>query len=89
MNELEQGKEGVFGQAIESLKKGKKVARKGWNGKGMFLTLQAGAEVAGLGIAIEKNFQKGSDMLRKKGYELHSLAIIDSIKNNTITFKHE
>lgn len=26
-----------FGQAIEALKEGKKVARKGWNGKGMFL----------------------------------------------------
>ena len=28
-----------FGQAIEALKKGKKVARKGWNGKGMWLRL--------------------------------------------------
>ena len=26
-----------FGQAIEALKSGKKVARKGWNGKGMFV----------------------------------------------------
>lgn len=26
-----------FGQAIEALKKGKKVRRKGWNGKGMWL----------------------------------------------------
>lgn len=28
-----------FGQAIEALKQGKKVARKGWNGKGQFLYL--------------------------------------------------
>ena len=28
-----------FGQAIEELKKGNRVARKGWNGKGMFLIL--------------------------------------------------
>ena len=28
-----------FGQAIEALKQGKRVARKGWNGKGMFLFL--------------------------------------------------
>ena len=28
-----------FGQAIEALKEGKKVARKGWNGSGMFLFL--------------------------------------------------
>ncbi len=26
-----------FGQALEELKKGEKVARKGWNGKGMFI----------------------------------------------------
>lgn len=29
-----------FGQAIEELKKGNKVARKGWNGKGIFIELQ-------------------------------------------------
>lgn len=28
-----------FGQAIESLKDGKRVAREGWNGKGMWLML--------------------------------------------------
>lgn len=27
----------TFGEALEELKKGKKVARNGWNGKGMFL----------------------------------------------------
>lgn len=30
-----------FGQAIEALKQGKRVARSGWNGKGMWLNLQA------------------------------------------------
>lgn len=29
-----------FGQAIEALKTGSKVARKGWNGKGIFIELQ-------------------------------------------------
>lgn len=29
-----------FGQAIEAIKEGKKVAREGWNGKGMWLNLQ-------------------------------------------------
>ena len=29
--------EQTFGQAIEALKQGKKVARQGWNGKNMFL----------------------------------------------------
>lgn len=31
-----------FGQALEFLKSGEKVARVGWNGKGMFLFLQKG-----------------------------------------------
>lgn len=30
----------TFGQAIEAMKQGKKVARRGWNGKGMFLWLK-------------------------------------------------
>lgn len=42
---LHEGEEGTFGQAIESLKLGKKVARKGWNGKGMFLWLKPGTMV--------------------------------------------
>lgn len=34
-----------FGKAIEALKKGKKVARKGWNGKGMYLWLMPATSV--------------------------------------------
>lgn len=30
----------LFGHAIEALKAGKKIARNGWNGKGMYLELQ-------------------------------------------------
>lgn len=29
-----------FGQALEALKVGRRVAREGWNGKGMWLALQ-------------------------------------------------
>jgi hypothetical protein len=36
-----------FGMAIVALKRGNCVARKGWNGKGMFLTLQEGSVVSG------------------------------------------
>ena len=32
-----------FGKALEALKEGKKVARSGWNGKGMFLFLVQGS----------------------------------------------
>lgn len=52
--------EEVFGfdRAINLLKNGMKVARKGWNGKGMFLTLQKGSEVDGFLMRNEnaKNF---------------------------------
>ena len=34
-----------FGHAVELLKQGKRVARKGWNGKGMFLLLISGETV--------------------------------------------
>jgi hypothetical protein len=36
-----------FSEALYALKRGAKIARSGWNGKGMFLTLQNGSEVAG------------------------------------------
>jgi len=35
----------TFSEAIEALKQGKKVARKGWNGKGMWLIYVPGNEV--------------------------------------------
>lgn len=41
-----------FGQALEALKSGKKVARAGWNGKGMWLTYQKAYPD---GIAINAN----------------------------------
>ena len=52
------------------------------------LVLQAGAQVAGIGIAIEKGFQDGGRLIREKGYQVESLAIVDAMdaKNGTITF---
>ena len=49
----------------------------------------ADATVEGLGIAIEKGFQKGGKRIRNLGYYLESLAIIDSMdeKTGTITFR--
>lgn len=43
------------------------------------LCKQAGATVEGVGIAVEKGFQHGGDDLRKAGFELHSLAIVDAM----------
>lgn len=40
---------------------------------------QSGATVEGIGIAIEKGFQAGGQMFRNLGYQLESLAIVDSM----------
>lgn len=49
---------------------------------------QAGATVAGIGIAIEKAYQGGGDDLRAKGYRIESLASIDSMDENGIVFRN-
>lgn len=51
---------------------------------------QAGAKLAGVGIAIEKGFQNGGEILRDKGVRVESLAIISSMDEKTgkIEFKH-
>lgn len=41
---------------------------------------QAGATVAGIGIAIEKGFQPGGQFIRNMGYHLESLAIVESME---------
>lgn len=43
----------------------------------------AGAEVAGIGIVIEKGFQPGGQKLREQGYHLESLAIVDGMDAET------
>ncbi len=48
---------------------------------------QAGAQVSGIGIVIEKGFQPGGERLREKGYNLQSLAIVDSMENCAIKFR--
>lgn len=53
------------------------------------LVSQAGAEVVGIGIAIEKGFQDGGKKIREKGCRLESLAIVESMDCRTgeITFR--
>lgn len=43
----------------------------------------AGATVEGVGIAVEKGFQKGGDMIRSKGVRVESLAIVESMDAQT------
>lgn len=53
------------------------------------ITRQAGADVCGIGIAIEKGFQNGGALIRQQGFDLQSIAIIESMDstNHTIKFK--
>lgn len=50
---------------------------------------KAGASVEGVGIAVEKGFQKGGDLIRSKGICVESLAIVESMDDKTgeITFR--
>ena len=50
---------------------------------------QAGAEILGIGIAVEKGFQPGGQRMRDAGYDLHSLAIIDKADENGIVFRDQ
>lgn len=43
----------------------------------------AGATVEGIGIAIEKGFQNGGEIIRAKGLHLESLAIVESMNSET------
>ena len=55
------------------------------------IVTSAGANVAGIGIVIEKGFQTGGQIIRNLGYHLESLAIVDSMDaaTGTITFRQE
>lgn len=50
---------------------------------------KAGASVEGVGIAVEKGFQEGGDLIRSKGIRVESLAIVESMDDKTgeITFR--
>lgn len=47
---------------------------------------QAGATIAGVGIAIEKVFQGGGPKYREKGYHIYSQAMIDHFTEDSVVF---
>ena len=55
------------------------------------LVRSAGATVEGVGIAIEKGFQQGGQILREKGLHVESLAIVESMNHETgeIVFREQ
>ena len=53
----------------------------------MDIISQAKATLIGCAIAIEKGFQGGGDELRAKGIRVDSLAIIESMTENSLSFR--
>lgn len=55
------------------------------------ITEMSGAKVAGIGIVIEKGFQQGGEIIRGLGYQLESLAIVESMdaENKTVYFREQ
>ena len=47
---------------------------------------QAGVQVAGAGIVIEKSFQPGAGELKERGIRVESLAQIQSLSDNKVEF---
>ena len=63
---------------------------KGYAMQGLIDIVQkAGAQLLGIGIAVEKGFQGGGDALRQQGMNLQSLAIIDGADENGFVFRDE
>ena len=55
----------------------------------MELCEKQGAEVVGVGIAVEKGFQPGGKKLREAGIHLKSLAVVESIENGRIILRDD
>ena len=55
------------------------------------LVRESGATIEGVGIAIEKGFQHGGELIRSKGIRVESLAIIDAMDETTgtVTFREQ
>ena len=53
----------------------------------MDIVKQSGAVLEGAGVVIEKGFQKGGQMIRDMGVHLESLAIVDAMTDNSLTFR--
>ena len=54
------------------------------------LVRAAGAAVEGVGIAVEKGFQRGGELIRAQGVRVESLAVVDAMDADTgeIIFRH-
>ena len=63
---------------------------KGYAMRGLIdIVNKAGAQLAGIGVAVEKGFQDGGDSLRREGYPIKSLAVIDRAENGVIRCRED
>ena len=55
----------------------------------MEIVKEAGAVLEGAGIVVEKGFQNGGDSLREQGIRVESLAIVDSMTDDSVSFRKD
>lgn len=79
-----------FGLAIEALKKGKRIARLGWNGKGLFIFMQVPSVID---YEIVPNMQSLPDSVKeefkRRHFERDPNREVDPIYYNTIRYKNQ
>jgi hypothetical protein len=85
-----------FGEAIKALKQGKRVARAGWNGKGLFIFMQVPATIP---MEVVPKMQSLPDSVKdefRKRFEIGSLNDlsayppgVDPIEMNAIKYKNQ
>lgn len=79
-----------FGEAIKALKQGKRIARKGWNGKGMFIFMQIPSVIDTYTIvpkmqSLPQTVKDEFDRRLKKNYPEG----VDPIEMNDIKYKNQ
>lgn len=55
----------------------------------MEIVKESGAILEGAGIVVEKGFQNGGDSLREQGIRVESLAIVDSMTDDSVSFRKD
>lgn len=55
----------------------------------MEIAKESGAVLEGAGIVVEKGFQNGGDSLREQGIRVESLAIVDSMTDDSVSFRKD
>jgi hypothetical protein len=74
---------GSFGNAIANMKNGKKVARLGWNGKGMFIFLVEGSEFKVSRAPLNKIYPEGTDIIYRPHIDMKGVDGSISVWNPT------